>query len=177
MTREQYFSKMNDAKESIIKYDNLSKVLYDFQSFENINVTEEELQEIISYIKTDYFNNKIMLKFIDRNNQTINVITDTSDLNYDYDTEITLKKLTSYRTNDMLIRKVIGRIDTVDINLAIRSEDDITKLFDIIYSAHLYIIRYNNMALQYGILNYAKKEMNRLKECICLFEEWEHLFD
>lgn len=170
MTRKQYFSKMNDAKESIIRYDNLLKVS-DFDSFEKNNVTENYLMKIITYIKRDYFNNKIMLKFIDRNNQTINVITDTYYHSYDYGTEITLKNLSSYRTNDMLIRKVIGRIDTEDINLTIKSEEDITKLFEIMYSAHMYIIRYNNIAIQQGILNYAENELKRINEYVRLFEE------
>lgn len=170
MTREQYFSKMNDAKETVLRYDNLLKVS-DFNSFEKNNVTENYLMKIIKYIRMDYFNNKIVLKFIDRNNQTINVITDTYYHSYDYGTEISLKKLSSYRTNDMVIRKVIGRIDTEEIDLAISSENDITKLFDIIYSAHMYTVRYNNIAQQQAILNYTENELKRINKYIKLFEE------
>lgn len=168
MTRKQYFSKMNDAKESIIRYDNLLKVS-DFDSFEKNNVTENYLMKLIH--DKDILNHKIMLKFIDRNNKTVNVITEMYSLNYDFGIEKTLIGLMSLRTNDMVIRRLVGRIDTEEIDLTIRREEDITKLFEIMYSAHMYIIRYNNIAIQQAILNYAENELKRINEYVRLFEE------
>ena len=167
MTREQYFSKMNDAIESIIKYDNLLYVS-DFNIHE-VNVTEEMLNDFI-HEKINK-KNQIMLKFIDRNNNTINIISERYELNYDYGIEKTVIGLLSQRTNNMLIRKVIGYIGTERINLTIKSNEDITKLFEIIYSAHMYTIRYNNIAQQQAILNYTENELKRINKYIKLFEE------
>ena len=167
MTREQYFSKMNEAIETIIKYDNLLYVS-DFNIHE-VNVTEKMLNDFIQ--EKINKKNQIMLKFIDRNNQTINIISERYKLNYDYGIEKTVIGLLSQRTNNMIIRKVIGYIGTEQINLTIKSDEDITKLFEIIYSAHMYTIRYNNIAQQQAILNYAENELKRINEYVRLFEE------